>query len=97
MSTTGASQGKSGGMPWGWIIGVTAILVLFGSCNGDDGSSGGGSTGGGGGSGYTGSYHDDNNGNPVPDDCQAWAESSDNPIGSSDRVEVGLGLCEGYG
>lgn len=43
--------------------------------------------------GYHGSYHDDQNGNPVPDDCEAWAESSDDPFGDD---PYGYELCEAW-
>ena len=46
---------------------------------------------------YTGTYHNDSNGNPVADDCHAWAVSTSNHLSSSDRVETGEALCEGYG
>jgi hypothetical protein len=35
-------------------------------------------------SGYNGDWRDDSNGNPVPEDCAAWADSSDNPFQEGD-------------
>src|SRR5688500_2664797 len=95
-------QGATGGssrLPWGWIVSIALALAVFGSCGGgDSGDTGGGGSGGGSsGGGYSGTWHEDSNGNPVPDDCEAWAQSTSNPIESSDRVEAGTALCEGYG
>jgi hypothetical protein len=83
--------GGCGCLPW--VIMLVVVFLIIGACSGVSSSgSGSGDNGG-----YSGTYHDDSNGNPVPDDCAEWANSPDNPITSSDGVEVGQALCEGYG
>lgn len=68
----------------GWIV---AGLVVIGLISGGDPDPDGDSDD----TGYHGSYHDDQNGNPVPDDCAAWADSSDNAMGDD---PYGYQLCE---
>lgn len=78
---------------------LLVLMVAAGLSLDDPPTPGGGSSTSGGGvsGGYSGSYHNDINGNRVPDDCAEWAASASNPFTTSDRVEVGTALCEGYG
>jgi hypothetical protein len=78
----------------GWVLIIAAFCFVsligqqIGLWGGDDPQGGGGGSGQ-----YSGTFHQDSNGNDVPDDCYAWAGSSSNPLNYSD----GLALCQGYG
>ncbi|WP_210502792.1 hypothetical protein [Nocardioides xinjiangensis] len=70
------------------------VLVLLGSCFGGDGDVDSNDFDSGYGDTYDGTRHDDVNGNPVPDDCEAWAESDSDPFADGDTY--GQELCEAW-